>query len=137
MELSDLIRQQLKLPWTLYSGDVPNVVAVAGNVIVNLKCPATMELKRLQASAAAITAASQFVIVLKRNSAGTPTTLVTLTSAVPYVANVVVDSGDLSIPLFKDEPLQVIINGTDADTDDITALNLFATVQPLQESDGQ
>ena len=134
MELSDLIRQQLKLPWPLFAGDVNNITAAGYGI--NFKCPATMELKRLQFSAAAMTAGSQVVVKLIRNSAGTPATLVTLTTAVPYVAGVIVDSGEVSIPLFKDEPLQLQFSGTDADTDDFFAALVLATYQPLQESDG-
>ena len=135
MEISDLLRQQLQLPWTMFAGDLANIDITPGTD-VTFKCPATMELKRLQASMATLTASSQFVVELVRNSAGTPVVLVTLTSAVPYVAGVIVDSGAISIPLFKDEPLALRFRATDADTDDAGGVLVLATYQPLQESDG-
>lgn len=136
MPFNDLQTKQI-VPVTLWSGDVPNVVqSTGGNVVATFKCPMTCELKRLQAAAQAITASSQFTVLLKRASAGTPVTLLTLTSAVPYTAGVVVDSGDVSIPLFKDEPLTLTVSGTDADTDDITALFVLASLQMRQEQDG-
>lgn len=136
MELSDLIRKQALIPWTLYSGDLSNIDVTPGTDIA-FKCPSTCALRRLQASAATLTAASQFVIELVRNSAGTPVVLVTLTSAVPYVAPVVVDSGDIDVPLFKDEPLILRVRATDADTDDAGGLMVMGTLQILQDTDGR
>lgn len=133
MFLDDETKQELILPWTLIAGDVNNIVAVAGN---NMKfnCPASGVLRRLQISAAAATSGTQFVLKLIRNSAGTPTTLVTLTSAVPYVVGTIVDSGLVRIPLYAGEPLNLQLSGTDADTDDLFSVLCIASVQISQAS---
>lgn len=136
MEFSDLIRKEAVIPWTMYSGDLSNIDVTPGTDIA-FKCPATSVLRRMQASMATLTAASQFVVELVRNSAGTPVVLVTLTSAVPYVAGVVVDSGEIDVPLFKDEPLVLRFRATDADTDDGGGVLVLGTLQFLQDTDGR
>jgi hypothetical protein len=123
---SDLDRQQMLVPWTLWAADMPNVIAVAGlsfarTVVAN--CVIT----ELRASAQAITGSSQFVVQLLRGT----TVVATLTSAVPYVAGVIVAATGLNIQLSKGDLLTLKVSGTDADTDDITGLIVEAALQPL------
>lgn len=123
---SDLDRQMLVVPWTLYAGDAANIDVTPGNDYVRT-VPANCRITAVRASAQGITADSQFVIELLRGA----TIVATLTSAVPYVAGVVVESTGLDIKLSKDDALTVRVRGTDADTDDITGLIVEAALQPL------
>lgn len=123
---SDLDRQLLVVPWVLFAGDMPNVIAVVGNSQVH-RVPTNCVLTELSTSAQAITAASQWVVTLLRGS----TVLASVSTAVPYVAGVVAVTTGLSIALSRGDILTVKVNGTDVDTDDITALIIEATLQPL------
>lgn len=123
---SDLDRQELLVPWTLYAGEMNNVIAVVGNSLTRT-VPMNCVLREVRASAQAITAASQFVITILRAT----TAIVTLTSAVPYVAGVIIAATGLSIPLSQGDLLTVKVNGTDADTDDIFGFIIEAALQPL------
>jgi len=136
MPFSDLQTKQIQ-PWTLFSGNPSAIDITPGTTLATFKMTHTCELKRLQASAVSLTAASQFVIDLVRNSAGTPVVIASISSAVPYVAGVVIDSGEISVPLFKDEPLLLLIRGSDADADVATGLFVLASLQMRQEQDGQ
>lgn len=126
MGLSDLDRQMIRVPWTLYAGDAANIDITPGNDYVRT-CPFNCKITALYASAQGITASSQFVVELLRGS----TVLVTLTSAVPYVAGVVVSSTGLSLQFSAGDALTVRVRATDADTDDITGLIVEAVLQPL------
>jgi hypothetical protein len=123
---SDLDRQQLRVPWTLYAGDLSNIDITPGTDIVRT-VPFNCVLTSVRASAATLTAASQFVVELLRAS----TVVATLTSAVPYVAPVVVAATGLSIQLSEGDALTVRVRGTDADTDDAGGLVIEAVLQPL------
>jgi len=123
---SDEDRQMLVVPWTLIAGDLNNIVAVAGNSIVRTVV-ANCVLTEIRASAQGATAATQFVVTLLRAS----TVVATLTSAVPYVAGVIVAATGLNIPLSKGDLLTVKVSGTDADTDDLFGFIVEAALQPL------
>ncbi len=126
MGLSDLDRQMIRVPWTLYAGDAANIDITPGNDYVRT-CPFNCKITALYASAQGITASSQFVVELLRGS----TVLVTLTSAVPYVAGVVISSTGLSLQFSAGDALTLRVRATDADTDDITGLIVEAVLQPL------
>ena len=129
-----LQREDLIVPVTLYAGDMPNVPDTEVTSFVNFFVFNNAVIKRLVATAQAITASSQFVVKLKRGGTS-GTVLATCTSAVPYVAGVAVDSGAISVPIYKGETLTLVVNGTDADTDDITALLVQAGLQILADQD--
>lgn len=123
---SDLDRQMLRVPWTLYAGDAANIDITPGNDYVRT-CPFNCMITELRASAQGITASSQFVVELLKGS----TVVATLTSAVPYVAGVVIASTGLEIKLFTGDTLTLRVRATDADADDITGLIVEAVLQPL------
>lgn len=130
---NDLQKQYLTSTVTLYAGDAPNIDITPGTDLCNFRVFGNSELKRLTASAATITAASQFVIELIASSrSGTPV-IATLTSAVPYVNATIVDSGALSVQLNDGETILVRVRGTDADTDDMTGLLIMAQLQPFHD----
>lgn len=123
-------REDLVIPWTLYAGDAANIDITPGNdypVLVE----ANAKIKRLTAVAQGLTASSQFVVELLRGS----TVLTTLTSAVPYVAGVIVTSGAINVNIYKDETLTLRVRATDADTDDFTGLRIQAALQPVADQD--
>lgn len=123
---SDEITQLLKIPWTLYAGDASNIDVTPGNDYVRT-CPINCQITELRASAQGITASSQFVIELLRGT----TVLVTLTSAVPYVAGVILAATGLDLRLSFGDLITVRVRASDADTDDITGLIVEALMAPL------
>lgn len=126
---SDLDRKMALIPWPLIAGDLNNVVAVAGNSVVRTVV-ANCTIRELRAAAQGITASSQFVVQLLRGT----TVVVTLTSAVPYVAGVIVEATGLDIKLSKGDLLTVKVSGTDADTDDLFGFVVEAALQYLADS---
>jgi len=126
MGLSDLDRQMIRVPWTLYAGDLSNVDVTPGSDIVRT-CLQNCKIVALYTSALSITASSQYVVELLRGT----TVVATLTTAVPYVAGVVVSSTGLDIKFGAGETLTVRVRATDADTDDIGGLIVEALYQPL------
>jgi hypothetical protein len=129
-----LQRQDTVVPVTLYAGDMPNVPDTETTSFINFFVFRNSVIRRLVATAQAITGSSQFVIKLKRGGVS-GTVLLTLTSAVPYSAGVAVDSGEVTVPIYAGETLTLVVNGTDADTDDITALLIQAGLQPVADQD--
>lgn len=123
---SDLDRQMLIVPWTLYAGDAANIDITPGNDYVRT-CPANCRITAVRASAQGITASSQFIVEILRAT----TVVATLTSATPYVAGVIIESTGLDIKLSAGDLVTVRVRGTDADTDDITGLIVEAALQPL------
>ena len=123
---SDLDRQMLVVPWRLVAGDLNNIVAVAGNSLVSTVV-SNCVITELRASAQGATAATQFVVQLLRGS----TVVATLTSAVPYVAGVIVAATGLNVQLSKGDLLTVKVSGTDADTDDLFGFVVEAALQVL------
>lgn len=126
--LDDLSRQQLRVPWTLYAGDLSNVDITPGTDMVRT-CPMNCVITAVRASATSITASSQFVIEILRAT----TVVATLTSAVPYTAGVVVASTGLAIRLSEGDVLTLRVRGVDADTDDIGGLIVEAVLQPVAD----
>lgn len=123
-------REELVIPWTLYAGDANNIDITPGNDYPIL-VEANAKIVRLSAVAQAMTAASQFVIELLRGT----TVLITLTSAVPYVAGVIVLSGAVAVNIFKDETLIMRVRASDADADDIFGLRVQAGLQAIADQD--
>lgn len=123
---SGLDRQELLVPWTLYAGDAANIDITPGNDYVRT-CRMNCKLVSIQASAQGITASSQFVIEILRAT----TVVATLTSAVPYVAGVVLEALGLNIQLSNGDVLTLRVRASDADTDDITGLIVEAMLQPM------
>jgi len=129
MPVSQAAREAIKAPWTLYAGDFVNFDVTPGSDVPVLVL-SDFTLKRLTAVGVTLTTDSQFVIELIR---GASTVLVTLTSAVPYVAGVVLDSGDVDIDLDKDETLKLRVRAGDADTDDFGALRIEGLLQLVRD----
>jgi hypothetical protein len=123
---SDEITDLLRIPWTLYAGDAANIDITPGNDYVRT-CPINCRLTEVRASAQGITASSQFVVEILRAS----TVVATLTSAVPYVAGVVIAATGLDIRFSFGDVLTLRVRATDADTDDITGLIVEALIAPL------
>lgn len=123
---SDLDRQMLRAPWTLYAGDAANIDVTPGNDYVRT-VPMNCVLLEVRTSAQGITASSQYVVELLKGS----TVIATLTTAVPYVAGVVVAATGLQVNLYAGDSLTVRVRATDADTDDITGLIVEALIQLL------
>lgn len=126
---SDSTTQLLRVPWTLFAGDASNIDITPGNDYVRT-CPLNCRITALYASAQGITSASQFICELVRGT----TVMVTLTSAVPYVAGVVIAATGLDIRLSAGDVFTVRLRGTDADGDDITGLIVEALLQPLLDA---
>lgn len=123
-------RRQLVVPWTLFAGDAANIDVTPGNdypVLVEQDAKIT----RLSAVAQGITGSSQIVVELLRGAG----VLTTLTSAVPYVAGVIVLSGTIDVNIYKDETLICRVRASDADTDDVTGLRIQARLQILADQD--
>lgn len=123
---SDLDRQMLLVPWALYAGDAANIDITPGNDYVTT-CPTNCVLKAVYGSAQGITASSQFVIEILRAT----TVVATLTSAVPYVAGVVIAATGLTVNFSAGDVITLRVRASDADTDDITGLLVMAWIQPL------
>lgn len=120
MSLHELDRQLLVVPWTIYAGDLPNIDITPGSDAAAVRVARNMLLRELHASAAALTAASQFIVdIVASDRSGTPV-IATVSSAVPYVAPVVAVSTGLEVRLNAGETLKMLVRGTDADTDDAT-----------------
>lgn len=123
---TDLDRQQLLVPWVLYAGDAANIDITPGNDYVRT-CPTNCVLKAVYVSAQGITASSQFVVEILRAA----TVVATCTTAVPYVAGVVVAATGLTVNLSVNDVVTLRVRATDADADDITGLCVDAWIQPL------
>ena len=124
---SDLDRQMLRIPWTLYAGDAVNIDVTPGNDYVRT-VPMPCVLLEVRTSAQAITSGSQYVCEILKGS----TVVATMTTAVPYVAGVVVAATGLQVQLSAGDVVTVRIRAADAgDADDIAGLIVEALIQAL------
>lgn len=131
MPVSQAAREALLVAVRLFQGDMANIDPTTLTAASGGKPYKVLEdctIKRLSLDFATLTGSSQFTVTIKKNG----TAVCTIATATPGVAGTPT-TADVDVDLDKDDLLTFFANGTDANTDDATDVEIHGLLQILRD----